>query len=229
MWWADWFAFYLNEVSLMNDTQMIQELIDYSRLLFERKLIHASGGNTSVRRGNTVWISQTGAELGALTEELVVTVDLDGTVISGSGPSKEMGMHLAMYRARPDAGAVIHAHPTFSIAHSTKIKEATLDAVPPFTAAFYVRAGRVPMIPYHPSGAMSLHEAVVDLAPHYHALLLRQHGLLVAGTNMAATLGIVEEIEQCCQIAVLVNDSGEALNSAQRLAIDQAMGRSWQD
>jgi ribulose-5-phosphate 4-epimerase/fuculose-1-phosphate aldolase len=164
-----------------------------------------------------------------LTEDLVVTVDLDGTVINGSAPSKEMGMHLAMYRARPDAGAVIHAHPTFSIAYSTKIKEATRDAVPPFTAAFYVRAGRVPMIPYHPSGAMSLHEAVVALAPRYHALLLRQHGLLVAGTSMAATLGIVEEIEQCCQIAVQVNGSGEALNSAQCLAIDQAMGRSWQD
>ncbi|MBE0583836.1 MAG: class II aldolase/adducin family protein [Desulfofustis sp.] len=213
----------------MNDATMIKELIDYSRLLFERKLIHASGGNTSVRRDNTVWISQTGAELGSLTEDLVVAVDLDGNVVSGRNPSKEMGMHLAMYRARPEANAVIHAHPTSSIAHSTMVKQPTNDAVPPYTAAFYVRAGRVPMIPYHPSGARSLHEAVVDLAPRYHALLLRQHGLLVAGSNMAAALGIVEEIEQCCQIALMTNNSGESLSTADCQAIDQAMGRSWND
>lgn len=211
----------------MNNNNSIKELIDYSRLLFERKLIHASGGNTSVRDGDTVWISQTGAELGALTPELVVQVDLNGTVIHGSRPSKEMGMHLAMYRARPDTRAVIHAHPTFSIAHSTRIDSATHDAVPPYTAAFYVRAGLVPLVPYHPSGARSLHQAVVQLATHYHALLLRQHGLLVAGRSMADALGVVEEIEQCCHIALLTGETGEALSADQCRAIDGSLGRSW--
>ncbi len=90
------------------------------------------------------------------------------------------------------------------IALSTLLEGAPTDAVRPYTAAFYVRAGRVPMIPYHPSGAHSLHEAVEALAPKYHAMLLRQHGLLVTGKDMAETLGIVEEIEQCCQMAVAV-------------------------
>ena len=83
-----------------------------------------------------------------MKESEVVKVDLQGTVLDGSRPSKEMGMHLAMYRARTDANAAIHAHPTFSIALSTLLTEATEDAVPPYTAAFYVRAGRVPLIPY---------------------------------------------------------------------------------
>jgi ribulose-5-phosphate 4-epimerase/fuculose-1-phosphate aldolase len=213
----------------MNDSEMMRELISHSRVLYERKLIHATGGNTSVRNGEFVWISQTGAPLGSLNEDAIVKVDLQGKVLSGSKPSKEMGMHLAMYRARHDVNAVVHVHPTFSIAHSTLITEDTTNAVPPYTAAFYVRAGRVPMIPYHPSGAHSLHEAVEALAPTYHAILLRQHGLLVSGENMSSALGIVEEIEQCCQIAVTVGTKGACLTVAQCREIDLAMGRSWEN
>jgi ribulose-5-phosphate 4-epimerase/fuculose-1-phosphate aldolase len=211
----------------MSDQKMIEELITFSRLLYDRKLIHATGGNTSVRKGEFVWISQTGAVLGELSEEQVVKVDLQGNVLSGSAPSKEMGMHLAMFRARKQVNAVIHAHPTFSIAHSTTISGENLDAVPPYTAAFYMRAGKVPVIPYHPSGAHSLHEAVEALAGTYHALLLRQHGLLVSGKNMSDALGIVEEIEQCCQVAVATGMRGEGLTEEQRQGIDTAMGRVW--
>jgi ribulose-5-phosphate 4-epimerase/fuculose-1-phosphate aldolase len=218
-----------NERRHMNDSEMIRELISHSRVLYERKLIHATGGNTSVRNGDFVWISQTGAPLGSLNEDDIVKVDLQGKVVSGSKPSKEMGMHLAMYRARHDVNGVVHVHPTFSIAHSTLITEDTTNAVPPYTAAFYVRAGRVPMIPYHPSGAHSLHEAVEALAPTYHAILLRQHGLLVSGANMSSALGIVEEIEQCCQVAVTVGTRGGCLTVDQCNDIDQALGRSWND
>ncbi len=211
----------------MSDSNKIEELITYSRILYERKLLHATGGNTSVRDGDSVWISQTGAELGSLTEQEVVKVDLNGTVLEGQAPSKEMGMHLAMYRARSGASAVIHAHPTFAITHSALVREASENAIPPYTAAFYVRAGRVPMVPYHGSGAHSLHQAVAALAPDYHVLLLRQHGLLVAGSNMSETLGMVEEIEQCCQISVATGMKGECLTEAQRLEIDQTLGRTW--
>ena len=85
-------------------------------------------------------------------------------------------MHLAMYRARNNARAVVHVHPTYAIAFSTLIGEESANAVPPYTAAFYVRAGRVPMIPYHASGAHSLHEAVARWRRRHHAILLRQHG-----------------------------------------------------
>jgi ribulose-5-phosphate 4-epimerase/fuculose-1-phosphate aldolase len=206
---------------------MISELIAASRALYDRKLIHAAGGNTSVRDGDSVWISQTGAELGKLTADKLVKVDLQGTVLEGKAPSKEMNMHLAMYRARKNARAVVHVHPTYSIALSTLLGPESNDAVPPYTMAFYVRAGRVPMIPYHPSGAHSLHEAVEALAPAHHAILLRQHGVIVAGSDMSTALGIVEEVEQCCQIAVVTALKGAPLTEAQLRAIDAALGRSW--
>ena len=211
----------------MKKTGKIDELIDTSRTLYDRKLIHAAGGNTSVRDGDSVWITQTGAELGKLTEDKIVKVDLQGNVLEGSAPSKEMNMHLAMYRARKNAHAVIHVHPTYSIAFSTLISRESNDVVPPYTMAFYVRAGRVPMIPYHPSGSHSLHEAVEALAPLHHAILLRQHGLIVAGADMSTAMGIVEEVEQCCQIAVATALKGAPLTETQLRAIDAVLGRAW--
>lgn len=211
----------------MKMTGKIDELIDTSRTLYDRKLIHATGGNTSVRDGDSVWITQTGAELGKLTEDKIVRVDLQGKVLAGSAPSKEMNMHLAMYRARKNAHAVIHVHPTYSIAFSTLISRESNDVVPPYTMALYVRAGRVPMIPYHPSGSHSLHEAVEALAPLHHAILLRQHGLIVAGADMSTAMGIVEEVEQCCQIAVATALKGAPLTETQLQAIDAALGRAW--
>ena len=99
--------------------------------------------------------------------------------------------------------------------------------MPPYTAAFYVRAGRVPMIKYHPSGAHSLHEAVAALAPDNHAILLRQHGVIVAGADMSVAVGVVEEVEQCCQMAVATGLKGASLTADQLQAIDDALGRSW--
>ena len=211
----------------MSGSGKINELIEASRELYSRKLIHASGGNTSVRDGDVVRITQTGAELGKLTPEKIVTVDLEGKVLEGSRPSKEMDMHLAMYRARSNAQAVVHVHPTYVIAYSTLISGEASNAVPPYTAAFYVRAGRVPMIKYHPSGAHSLHEAVAALAPDYHAILLRQHGVIVAGADMSVAIGVVEEVEQCCQIAVATGLKGARLTDDQLQAIDDALGRTW--
>lgn len=211
----------------MGKSAILDELIAASRTLYDRKLIHAAGGNTSVRDGDFVWISQTGAELGTLTQDKLVKVDLQGNVLEGKAPSKEMAMHLAMYRARASARAVIHVHPTYSIALSTLIGENSSDAVPHYTMAFYVRAGRVPMIPYYPSGSHSLHEAVGALAPLHHAILLRQHGLIVAGSDMASAIGVVEEVEQCCQIAVVTALKGAPLTEEQCRSIDTAMGRSW--
>lgn len=205
----------------------ISQLIQYSRALYDRRLVHASGGNTSVRVGDVVWITQTGAVLGELTMADLSQVSLQGELLAGGTPSKELGMHLAMYHARPEVGAVIHVHPTCAIAYSTLVPEANLDCVPAYSAAFYMRAGRVPMIDYYPSGSADLHHAVTDLAACYHAILLRQHGVIVGAGDISQAMGVLEEIEQCCQIALLTNEKGATLTEAQKAAIDQKMVRTW--
>jgi ribulose-5-phosphate 4-epimerase/fuculose-1-phosphate aldolase len=206
---------------------IIDSLIKYSQSLYDRGLVHASGGNTSVRKGEHVWITQTGAVLGELTELDLAKVTLDGKLLEGGQPSKELGMHLAMYHARPEAYAIIHVHPTYAIAYSTLIPDANLDAIPAYTAAFYLRAGRVPMTDYYPSGSEELHHAVAELAPHFHAILLRQHGIIVAARDMSEAIGTVEETEQCARIALLTSNEGAPLTKEQCAAIDQKLGRTW--
>lgn len=208
-------------------TNKINDLIKYSRALYDRRLVYASGGNTSVRVDDHILITQTGAVLGELSETDLSTVTLEGKVLEGGSPSKELGMHLALYQARPEANAVIHVHPTFAIAYSTIITEKSLDAIPAYTAAFYLRAGQVPMIDYYPSGSEELHYTVARLAPVYHAILLRQHGVIVAARDMGEAMGIIEEIEQCSRIALLTGGEGYPITPEQRNAIDKILGRTW--
>lgn len=206
----------------------IQDLLKYSKALYDRRLVHGSGGNTSIREGEAVWITQTGTVLGELTQADLSEVALDGQVLSGGAPSKELGMHLAMYRLRPEVQAIIHVHPTQAIAYSTLLPEGSLDAVPAYTAAFYLRAGRVPVTDYYPSGSQELHDAVARLAPHYHVILLRQHGVIVGAQDMSTAMGTLEEIEQCCQIALLTGGKGATISEGQKAAIDRKQGRTWQ-
>jgi ribulose-5-phosphate 4-epimerase/fuculose-1-phosphate aldolase len=211
----------------MNENDTTQDLVEYTRLLYDRHLVHAEGGNTSIRIGDEVWITRTGVVLGRATEADLTKMSLEGDVLEGDKPSKEWPMHLAFYNARPNARAVIHIHPTHSIAYSTLLSEPCLDAVPAYSSALYRRAGQVPMIGYFPVGSMGLHNAIAELAPHFYSILMRQHGLTVASHNLSNAMGIVEEIEQCCQIALLTNQKGLQITDEEKIAIDTLQGRSW--
>jgi 3-dehydro-4-phosphotetronate decarboxylase len=211
----------------MKDTDTIQDLVDYTRLLYERHLIHAEGGNTSIRLGNAVWITRTGAVIGKVTEADLTKLSLDGNIIQGEKPSKEWPMHLAFYKARPEVNAVIHIHPTYAIAYSTVLTEPSLDSVPAYSSALYRRAGQVPMIGYFPVGSPELHHAIETLAPYFSAILMRQHGLTVASSHLSNAMGIVEETEQCCHIALLTGQRGSPLTNEEKAEIDKLQGRSW--
>jgi ribulose-5-phosphate 4-epimerase/fuculose-1-phosphate aldolase len=93
--------------------ESINNLIKYSRALYDRRLVLASRGNTSIRVDDLIWTTQTGAVLGELTEADLTRVTQERKVLDGGKPSKELGMHLSMYQARPNENAIIHVHPTF--------------------------------------------------------------------------------------------------------------------
>lgn len=211
----------------MDNKDSTLDLLKFSRLLYDRHLVHAAGGNTSIRVGDEVWITRTGAVLGRLSESDLTKMSLNGEVISGRKPSKEWPMHLAIYQARPHDNAIIHIHPTYAIAYSTLLSEPSLDAVPAYTSALYRRAGRVPVIDYFPVGSPELHQAITTLAPHFNAILMRQHGLTVTSFTLAKAFGIIEEIEQCCHIALLTNGKGLPITIEEKEAIDQRQGRKW--
>ncbi len=83
------------------------------------------------------------------------------------------------------------------------------------------------MIDYYPVGSPELHQAITTLAPYFYAILMKQHGLTVSASNLSKAFGIIEEIEQCCQIALLTNGQGVPITKEEKEAIDQRQGRTW--
>jgi 3-dehydro-4-phosphotetronate decarboxylase len=204
-----------------------EELCEACRLMYQTGLIYSAGGNASVRVGDEVYITPTGGSLSQMRPEELVRVDLDGRVVGGGKPSKELGMHLAMYKARPDARGVVHPHPPAAVAFSAKFPTPKLNAVPPSNAGFYVRAGQVPMLPYFHSGSHALHEAVNRLATDFHVILLGNHGLIAAGPTLLDAINVVEEVEQNCHILLLAGEGARVMTPTQCAEVDRARGRQW--
>ena len=94
------------------------EISDLGASLHARRLTFGRTGNLSVRVGEEVLVTPTGATLGRLDPEQLARIDLTGAHVAGPRPSKEAFLHAAMYRARPDAGAVVHLHSTYAVAVS---------------------------------------------------------------------------------------------------------------
>lgn len=207
-----------------------EELCDACHLLYESGLIFSAGGNVSVRVDDHVYITPTGGALGQMQPEDLVKVRLDDGAVLGDGrPSKELGMHLAMYRARPAARGVVHPHPPSAIAWSARHPAPRLNAIPPTNAGFYIRAGQVPMLPYFHSGSRELHESVAHLSADFHVVLLGNHGLIAAGPTLLDAINVVEEVEQNCKILLLAGDGAQMLTEGQCAQVDMKVERSWPD
>lgn len=190
----------------MTESSLRERIAAVGRSLFERGLTHGSTGNLSVRLADgRVLMSPTGASLGELDPARISLLAPGGAQLSGDAPSKEAFLHLAMYRRRPRAGAVVHLHATHSVAVSVLDDVDPRDVLPPLTAYYVMRIGTLPLVPYHPPGDPALAEAVASLADRHHALLLANHGPVVAGRDLAAASDAVEELEATARIVLALN------------------------
>ena len=150
--------------------------------LFSRGLTHGSTGNISVRLEDGGWLmTPTGSSLGTLDPKRLSKLDEHGNLISGDAATKEAFLHTTMYAHRPRAGAVVHLHSTHSVAVSCIHGVDHVDCLPPITAYYAMRVGTLPIVPYFPPGDAALADAVGKLAGRHHAVLLANHGPVVAG------------------------------------------------
>ena len=186
----------------MNDPR--DALCRLARSLFERGLTHGSTGNLSLRTPEGFLMTPTGSSLGALDPARLAFLDANGVPSSGDPPTKEAALHLAMYRARRADTAVVHLHATHSVAVSILEETDAHDALPPLTAYYAMRVGRLPMLPYFPPGDAKLAAAVGAAAARHHALLLANHGPVVSGTSLAAAADAIEELEATAKLWLLV-------------------------
>jgi ribulose-5-phosphate 4-epimerase/fuculose-1-phosphate aldolase len=98
-------------------------------------------------------------------------------------------------------------HSTHSVAVSCLDGIDPHDCLPPLTAYYVMRVGRLPLVPYHPPGDESLASAVDKLASNHHAVLLANHGPVVAGTSLEAAMYATEELEETAKLYLLLRGS----------------------
>ena len=173
--------------------------------LFNRGLTHGSTGNISAALPDGGWLmTPTGSSLGTLDPARLSKLDATGRLVDGGKPTKEAFLHTCMYRERPQSGAVVHLHSTHSVAVSCLDGIDHANCLPPITAYFVMRIGRLPLVPYFPPGDEALANAVAKLAGKHHAVLLANHGPVVAGSNLSAAQDAIEELEETAKLFLML-------------------------
>ena len=183
-----------------------ERIARFGRSLFERRLTMGSSGNISVRLDDGWLMTPTGSSLGDLDPARISRLDGQGRHTGGDRPTKETFLHQGMYRMRDDARAVVHLHSTHSVAVSCLDGIDPADVIPPLTAYYVMRVGTLPLVPYFPPGDQALGPAVEALAGRHHAVLLANHGAVVAGRSLEDAVYAMEELEETARLYLLLHD-----------------------
>lgn len=177
------------------------EVVRAARAAQAAGLVVGTSGNASARDGERVLITPAALPYDEMEPVDVVALSLDGAVLSGARePSSERRLHLAIYRARPEAGAVVHTHSVQATAWS--YLGAELDTGSEELEA--VVGGAVRTAPHAPSGSEALAEGAVRALEGRRAALLERHGVVGIGDSPAAALAVCQVVERQAQIAWLV-------------------------
>lgn len=202
----------------MSETAIRDEIARLAKSMFDRGLTFGSSGNISVRLADGWLMTPTGSTLGDLDPARISRLDNDGTLISGDKPTKESFLHLVMYEERPKTGAVVHLHSTHSVAVSCLADIDAADVLPPITAYYVMKVGTLPLIPYYPPGDVDLARAVGEMASKHHAVLLANHGPVVAGTSLSDAVYAMEELEETAKLYLMLRGMNSRFLTAQQVA-----------
>lgn len=180
------------------DDVVAELLIEAGRDLWTAGLVTSHGGNVSTRRGRTgALISATGAMLGRLSTDTLVPVNAGGRPdgVPGPEPSSDTRIHLAIYRAAPEAAAVIHAHPVHAIAMGFD-----WDVIAPRNLEGRLFLGRVPVIDAEWEESA---EPVAAALTEHPIVLVRGHGSYARGVDIWDALRVTSTLEEAAHIILL--------------------------
>lgn len=207
----------------MSETQLRDEMARLSRSLYERGYSVGSAGNISARVEDGWLITPTNSCLGTLDPARISKLDAAGNHVSGDKPSKEVFLHRAFYDTRPGAGAVVHLHSTYATALSCLADLDPDDCIPPLTPYVVMRVGRVKLVPYFRPGDARGGALIEALGGQYGAVLLANHGPVVSGKELTATVYAAEELEETAKLLVLLRGTAVRMLTAQDVAELQQM------
>ena len=187
----------------MTETELRERIALWGRMLFGRGFTVGSSGNISVRCGDGFLVTPTNSCLGLLDPGQLSRLDADWRHVGGDKPTKELPLHRAFYEGRAAAQAVVHLHSTFATALSCLADVDPEDAIPPITPYVVMRVGRVPVLPYTMPGSPDVAPLVRARAADHAAVLLANHGPVVAGLSLDAAVFAAEELEETAKLLVL--------------------------
>ena len=189
----------------MNEDETRQQLVKLGASLFARGFSVGSAGNISVRLADGYLITPTNSSLGWLDAARLSRLDGEFRHIGGDQPSKEVFMHRAFYRARADAGAVVHLHSTMATAVACLADVDAANPIPPLTPYFVMRVGRLmPIVTYYRPGDPAMEPAIHDAARGARAVLLANHGPVVSGKTLTDAVYAAEELEEAAKLYLLL-------------------------
>lgn len=196
----------------MTENETRELLVELAGSLFSRGFSVGSAGNISVRLSDGYLITPTNSSLGRLDPERLAKLDGDFQHVGGDKPSKEVFMHRAFYRARQDAGAVVHLHSTMATAVACLPDVDAANPIPPLTPYFVMRVGRsMPIIEYYRPGDPEMEPAIHAAARDARAVLLANHGPVVSGKTLTDAVYAAEELEEAAKLYLLLRGNAPRL------------------
>src|SRR5213082_3268592 len=178
-----------------------REIVNVGKMLHQRGYIAACDGNLSVRLSrNEVLVTPTAMSKGAMKSADLVVVDMEGRKLKGRREvTSEIGMHLLIYRMRPDVNAVVHAHPRTA----TGFAASGIALNQPLVCEVVIGLGQIPLAPYGTPGTPELAETLKPLIPDYDAILMANHGVVTYGADLQSAYMKMETVEHFAQIALV--------------------------
>jgi ribulose-5-phosphate 4-epimerase/fuculose-1-phosphate aldolase len=204
----------------MTELEARQALVEYGRSLFVRGYSCGTSGNLSVRLpdGDGYLMSPTNVSLGRLVAGTISRLDAAGRPVGGAPPTKEAWLHLAMYAARPADHAVVHLHSTYAAALSCRSDRPADDVLPALTPYVVMRVGRVARLPYSRPGDTAPAQAIERLAARHRAVLLANHGPVVAGRDLDTAVAAAEELEETARLFFALEGRPHQVLTAEQVA-----------
>ena len=199
------------------DAEAKKMIVEIGRRMYIKNFVAANDGNISCKVDDkTIWATPTGVSKGFMSEDEMVKMRLDGTIINQGerAPSSEVKMHLRIYNERKDVMAVCHAHPpiatSFAIAGMALNKAIYPEAI--------VNLGIVPCVHYEKPGSEKLPDSIAPYIRDYNALLLANHGVVTWGTSLIEAWYRLESTEHYAMITMY---STNIIGKANVLSCDQ--------
>jgi L-fuculose-phosphate aldolase len=194
-----------HEVIKMEE-ELKKELLGYAKRMEQMGLVVGTSGNISVRKGETVAIKPSSVDYGTMSIDDIVLVDLEGNVVEGErNPSSELKMHLAVYRSRPNVGAVVHTHSKYA----SVLAVLGTPILPVLDEVVNYFGGSIECSKYGMPGSSELAKNAVEALAERNGVLLSHHGALACGKDLKSAFENAVRLERVAEIFVIASSIGK--------------------